>query len=467
MATGNKVIYSITEADELNRTMKTSSLCDIVVLYDYNEKEKSGVLIPTEKLLSFSLSENIFGSLPELHIKFFDTGLYFRKINFVIGKKLYIKVTPRPAEGIKLDFTPAPYIESVFTVQDVQSTFQPNIRYNYTLDCTYGSLSFLSNICFWPRKIAPLDLMPESLSSKEVLLQVAAAAGFDEPSSQYTNDPKDKMNWLSTNYTYEQFIKKIISHAWFGEDDAPFYYIDKAGKFYLTSVRTCGDKSVVGRYMETTKLHQLQKNNNETTASNYRAYSEGSVQNMGFIVNDGGNKTASYVFNPMHGFELLSMKPVVLTKMISGAFSIPEHYRKYSNSDTTPPFVTGISNRATSNVQNINKISNDVHFAQNHQYYDLAPLHNKALIRRFFQVFASIIYDSNTQTLKDYEPNQRVKLSDKITIDFSGTSQNDVSVHTGDYIVASLVHTWVANGSYSINIIGVRDTITAEGSLIK
>lgn len=153
--------------------------------------------------------------------------------------------------------------------------------------------------------------------------------------------------------------------------------------------------------------------------------------------------------------------------MISGAFSIPEHYRKYSNSDTTPPFVTGISNRAASNVQNINKISNDVHFAQNHQYYDLAPLHNKALIRRFFQVFASIIYDSNTQTLKDYEPNQRVKLSDKITIDFSGTSQNDVSVHTGDYIVASLVHTWVANGSYSINIIGVRDTITAEGSLIK
>ena len=61
MATGNKVIYSITEADELNRTTKTSSLCDIVVLYDYNEKEKSGVLIPTEKLLSFSLSENIFG----------------------------------------------------------------------------------------------------------------------------------------------------------------------------------------------------------------------------------------------------------------------------------------------------------------------------------------------------------------------------------------------------------------------
>lgn len=36
MATGNKVIYSITEADELNRTTKTSSLCDIVVLYDYN-----------------------------------------------------------------------------------------------------------------------------------------------------------------------------------------------------------------------------------------------------------------------------------------------------------------------------------------------------------------------------------------------------------------------------------------------
>ena len=75
------------------------------------------------------------------------------------------------------------------------------------------------------------------------------------------------MNWLSTNYTYEQFIKKIISHAWFGEDDAPFYYIDKAGKFYLTSVRTCGDKSVVGRYMETTKLHQLQKNKDETAAS--------------------------------------------------------------------------------------------------------------------------------------------------------------------------------------------------------
>jgi hypothetical protein len=465
---GNKVIYSITEADELNRTSKTNALCNIVVLYDYNEKEKSGVLIPTEKLLSFTLNENIFGTLPRLHISFFDDGLYFRKINFVIGKKLYIKVTPRPVEGMKLDMTPAPYIESVFTIQDVQSTFQPNIRYNYTLDCTYGSMAFLGKICFWPKKITPLDVTPEFLSSKEVLMQVAADAGFDKPSCQFTNEPLDKMNWLSTNYTYEQFIKKIISHAWLGEDDAPFYYIDKDGKFYLSSLRTCGEKSVVGRYVEITRLHQM-KADKDTTVSNYRGYNEGTIQNMGFVANDGGNAAGTYVFNPMHTpiMDPKTLAPVIMLKPIAGAFDIPKHYRKYTTDPNTGSFITGIDNRAASTVANMKYLNNATHFMENHQYYDIAPGHNKALIRRFFQIFASIMYNTNTQTLKDYEPSQRVKLTDKINIDFSGLAQTNTSVHSGDYIVATLTHAWANGGAYSINIVGVRDTITAQGSLIE
>lgn len=463
---GTKVIYSITEADELNRTSKTNSLCDLVVLYDYNEKEKKGVLIPTEKLLSFSLNENVFGTLPRLHIKFFDTGLYFKKINFVIGKKLYLKITPKPIESLNKDIAPAPYIESVFTIQDVQTTAEPNIRYNYTLDCTYGSTAFMNKICFWPKKIAPLDLAPEYLSSKEVILQVAGEAGFNEPSSQYTSETQDKMNWLSTNYTYEQFIKKLISHAWVGEDDAPFYYIDKEGKFYLTTLRTCGEKSVVGRYMEITKYNQM-KAKDPNAVSNMRCYVEGMVQNMGFMSNDGGNKTAAYVYHPAHSFEYLAAKPVVLLKPIPGAFSIPEHYRKYT-SDSVDPFVTGVANGSTANAQDIKYISNDIHFFENHQHYDIAPLHNKMLIRKFFQVFTSLVYNTNTQTVKDFDPNQRVKLTDKINIEFSsGLTQEATSIHSGDYIVASLTHSWMNGGAYTINIVSVRDTITGEGSLIK
>lgn len=458
---GRQIIYSITQADDLNRRSKTNALCDLVVLYDYNEKEKTGILIPTEKLQSFTLSENIFGTLPKLQVKFFDNNTYFNNMNFVIGKNLYIKVTPRPAEGMKIDFVPSPYIEAVFTIQDVQVTIQPNISYNYTLDCTHGSMKLLGDICLWPRSVVPLDLKEESLNSKEVLLQVAGAAGF-EASSQVTTTPLDSMNWLSTNYTYEQFLKKIISHSWLGEDDAPFYYIDKNGKFYLSSLRTCADKPVVGQYMEAARLHRLNKNQN----SGIREYSECSIQNMGFITNDGGNKATSYVFNPLHGPELLTVKPAPKIPIIPGAFSVTEHYRKYTNDDKTQAFVFGVDNRAASTVQNTKYISNDIHFAQNHQFYDIAPLHNKALLKRFFQVFVSLVYNSNLQLLSEYKQESRVKLSDKINIDFTGLSSSDQSIHTGDYIVSNLVHSWVVGGAYSINIIAVRDTLTAVGSLI-
>lgn len=468
MVTGKKIIYSITDADENNRLTRTNALCDIVVLYDFNEKEKSGVLIPTEKLESFTLNENIFGALPKLRLKFFDTGEYFKKINFVIGKKLYLKITPRPAENMKLDFVPAPYIETVFTVQEVQTTFQPNIRYNYTLDCTYGSLSFLSKICFWPKRMPPLDITPEYLSSKDVLLKVAGEAGFNKPTSQLTSEPQDKMNWLSTNYTYDQFIKKIVSHSWIDEDDAPFYYVDKNGTFYLSSLRTCGEKAVVGRYMEITKLHQLQLKN-KNIESNYRGYAEGSVQNMGFMANDGGNVAGTYVFNPMHTpiMDPRYLKPTS-THTIIPSFDMTMHYRKYTSSSTTPAFVNGLDNRSDASVANMKYLNNAFHFMENHQFYDVAPGHNKALIRRFFQVFADIVYNCNNQTKRDFEENQRVKLSDKINIEFSsGLTQNDTSIHTGDYIVADLTHTWTVGGTYTINIIGVRDTITKEGSLIK
>lgn len=459
---GQKLIYSITEADDMNRRSKTNALCDLVVLYDYNEKEKTGVLIPTEKLLSFTLTENIFGALPHLQIRLFDNNTFFNNINFVIGKNLYIKVIPRPPEGLKLDFIPAPYIESVFTIQDVQVTVQPNISYTYTIDCTHGSMKLLSDICIWPRKITPKDLKEESLNSKEVLLQVAGAAGF-KANSQFTDNPSDSMNWLSTNYTYEQFIKKIISHSWLGENDAPFYYIDKDGNFTLSSLRTCADKAVIAQYMEATKFHML---NDDKKKASYRSYTEGAIQNMGFISNDGGNKATAYVFNPLHGPELVTIKPAPKLPTIPGAFSVPEHYRQYTTDDKTEVFITGVDNRAPNTVQNIKYKSNDIHFAQNHKYYDIAPLHNKALLKRFFQVFSSIIYNSNLQAINEYKPESRIKLTDKINIDFSGLRESDTSIHTGDYIVSNMTHTWFVGGAYSINIIGVRDTITGAGSLI-
>jgi hypothetical protein len=107
-----------------------------------------------------------------------------------------------------------------------------------------------------------------------------------------------------------------------------------------------------------------------------------------------------------------------------------------------------------------------MHFKQNHQYYDYAPIHHEAVKHAFFQQFAFMTISVTDQPGYAEDPAILLKLGDKIKIDTS-TLAHDTSIQTNNFIVTGLTHHIAFGTKYTIMATCVSDGIGGIGYLEK
>lgn len=453
---------TVAEAERLNNSSKiANAIANVVLLYDYNEKTKTGTHIPTEKITQITVQEDLFGHLPYVYITLKDTGTFFQYMGFEFGKQMLIKISPIDKATGEV---PAKYFEGIFVISDFSYTLdQESNRYIYNISCTYNATGYINKIYRWPDKTISALNVEKQYTSKDVIKSIAEKSGLKFVSE--LSDTSDNMTWINTNKVCRDFIKHLVSHCWISYEDAPIYYIDKSGNFYLTSIKTLADKPLTVGYIEDTRYNAILASDS-TSKPYYKAYRDIILDNMGFSNNAGGYKVKSYMYNP-YSMNTLSVKEFNKHN-IRGAETSTGSYRSFPLNDkkALDPFFPGKINKNTADMENVRYISNDTYFDQTHEYYDVAPLHNLNLFRSFFQVFTHLTVDTATQAQIDLNEGHRIKLGQKINIDFRSTKYEN-SVANGDFIICGLTHTWTQGASYTIMISCVRDTVTNAKRLEK
>lgn len=444
-------MLTIAEIDKMNADRVGSNAdCDIVLLYDYDQEKQCGEYIPVSKVSKISVTESILGELPQMTLILTDDGSDFHgdKFKFESGKSIYVKMSPHVDD---INKPVVPYVSTIFVIQGVQYIVETaSNAIVYTINCILPAFGYLNNICIWPKQN---DILKHT--SKSMVQYIAQQSGL-KGASDISADTDDSMVWINSNMTGRDFIKHIVSHAWINKGDAPLYYIDKDGLLTYTSIKTMCDRPVTAEYVDSTYF-DANKNQDGTTKEYKRIYNDGMIENRGFEYNEGGYTTKNFVYNPYGALSLNSAG--FSSKFIRTAKNSKNSYLSCDTkkTDRNGSFIDG-SNNATNAAANTTRyISNDIYFSNTHEHYDVAPLHNLNLIKGFFQVFAHIAVNSNMQLLADINPAQRVKLGDKIKINFA-TKAKPTSSKKGDFIVTALEHTYTIGAMYTILLTGVRDT---------
>ena len=443
--------------------------CEIQLIYGSDKPEK-GYNIPVDKIERVVLREDFFLPLPTLTLYLNDTGMFFHDVNFQIGNTFFLKLTPVLGDP---DLVPKPFVDASFIIQAMEYNYDADRSdYLYKIYCIYGAEKYINDICIWPRNdtvAGKIVSVNKEYTSKDVLEAVMTGAGL-----KYTCDVlqqfDDSMSWLNSNMTYQEFAKKIISHAWIKNDDMPLMYVDRTGTAHYTSVNTLCDTATVCNYTNATKYQKVYKPRAESEKSDmYRIYQDVSLSNYGFLQNIGGYNVKSCIFNPynikeMNIADFKQMKfnvtnPMVITKNDS-CFRIKQ-FKDNGQNEKGRPRLANLSNRSATQGETCRYITASTHFKQTHEYYDYAPVHHESIRHAFFQQFAFM-----TLSMSEQPGMQIMKLGDRIGIDFS-TIANDTTVQTCDFIISGLTHDITFGRKYTIVATCVTDGIGGIGQLKK
>lgn len=442
-----------------------SALYRLILLYNYNEDEKSGEHISTDRVDELNIYEDLYGNLPTMDVTFHDSGTLFHSGGLKPGWKMYVKLYPKVDKNQQE--IPEPYVDAVFTIQYFKFITDPVSKgYIYKVKCVFSAFKYLNNIVKWPVNDTINKLKIKEVTSNSLIPTIASLGGL-KGVSKLTSDTNDSMAWLNSNMTCEQFVKHIMSHAWIDNYDAPLYYIDKNGTFYYTSYKTMCDTAVLATYIHSSVANAI-IDADKTASTYYRTYEDIMIDDHGYLTNEGGYKNSVYVYNPCLPTELalaLEYEPLIVRK---AARASTKSYRSYTvdNGDSKRPlFINGESNITPAAGDTTRYISNEMYFNNTYKYYDVAPLHNLNFKKGFFQVFAYLTVNTTTQVNKDGQKEQRVNLGDKIMID-AHTLSNANSIQSGEYIVSGIQHTLTKNSALTIMLSCVRDSITKTKQLL-
>ena len=454
--------------------------CDVTIIYGSNDPDK-GIRIMPDTVTELIIRENFFLLLPTMKLRLFDIGSIFHDINFQIGYSFYVKIEPVLTDS---DMVPSkPLFEGVFNIQSIENynDFDRD-TYSYVFNCMYQADKFINDICIWPKtdtmagKIPSLD---KSYTSKDTLSVVLANAGL-KPTTDFINDPDDNMSWLNSTLTYAEFTKKIVRHAWIKKDDMPLFYIDRNGYAYYTSLNTLCDKTTTGQYIHQTRYQKLYDPKDENTSDSaekpivYNVYNNLEFANYGYLQNNGGYNVKKYIFNPYNSLEInpTEICPVSFDITNPRAITLNDtcfrsvEFKDKGKDGNGALRVGNISNRAPTQGETVRYHSVSMHFKQNHQYYDYAPIHHEAVKHAFFQQFAFMTISVTDQPGYAEDPAILLKLGDKIKIDTS-TLAHDTSIQTNNFIVTGLTHHIAFGTKYTIMATCVSDGIGGIGYLEK
>jgi hypothetical protein len=168
--------------------------------------EISGMTIPAEEMLSFTLYQNDF--LPRIHLSFMDNNYGFTTNQFPT-KKPIVSVFLAPSH------TKLKSLSADFLITEIRSINIPDdgIRYDFI-----GEL-------YVPNLYANKSAAYRSMTSVEALRKIAGELGLGFATNEDRTD--DTMTWINPNLNYKTFINQITNRAYKNEKSFFTCFIDR------------------------------------------------------------------------------------------------------------------------------------------------------------------------------------------------------------------------------------------------
>ena len=448
------------------QSAQSASVNNVVEVLYGGDDPKKAYQIPNSKISKIEIKESFFSKLPTLKLMLNDVGTLFDSVGFQIGNTINVKVTPIVSDP---DLIPKPYVNSKFVIQSISYFVDADKKdYIYEINGIYSAEKYLNDICIWPVTEIDAINLDKQYTSEDILSLVCSRGGLKFV-SELESSPDDNMAWLNSSLSYSEFADKIVKHAWIADDDMPMLYVDKDGVAHFNSLNNVCKGAVKATYIQNTLYDMMYKdksNNPNKKPSGYRTYNSIEFRNMGYVQNQGAYGIRTQIYNPYNAKELnlLEFTPVLPDNPM--ATTLNDTCIREKDFHDNKKRIANIANKSPGQAENIRYSFSKMHFKQTHGHYDYAPQHNESIKRAFYQQFVFLTVDAVNQTDYDYDPQQKLSLGDRITVRTDSVA-NQGSIQSGDFIVASLVHTFFVNSNYTVIITGVNDGVNGVGQLKK
>ena len=448
------------------QSAQSASVNNVVEVLYGGDDPKKAYQIPNSKISKIEIKESFFSKLPTLKLMLNDVGTLFDSVGFQIGNTINVKVTPIVSDP---DLIPKPYVNSKFVIQSISYFVDADKKdYIYEINGIYSAEKYLNDICIWPVTEIDAINLDKQYTSEDILSLVCSRGGLKFV-SELESSPDDNMAWLNSSLSYSEFADKIVKHAWIADDDMPMLYVDKDGVAHFNSLNNVCKGAVKATYIQNTLYDMKYKdksNNPNKKPSGYRTYNSIEFRNMGYVQNQGAYGIRTQIYNPYNAKELnlLEFTPVLPDNPM--ATTLNDTCIREKDFHDNKKRIANIANKSPGQAENIRYSFSKMHFKQTHGHYDYAPQHNESIKRAFYQQFVFLTVDAVNQPDYDYDPQQKLSLGDRITVRTDSVA-NQGSIQSGDFIVASLVHTFFVNSNYTVIITGVNDGVNGVGQLKK
>ena len=448
------------------QSAQSASVNNVVEVLYGGDDPKKAYQIPNSKISKIEIKESFFSKLPTLKLMLNDVGTLFDSVGFQIGNTINVKVTPIVSDP---DLIPKPYVNSKFVIQSISYFVDADKKdYIYEINGIYSAEKYLNDICIWPVTEIDAINLDKQYTSEDILSFVCSRGGLKFV-SELESSPDDNMAWLNSSLSYSEFADKIVKHAWIADDDMPMLYVDKEGVAHFNSLNNICNGAVKATYIQNTLYDMKYKDkstNPNKKPSGYRTYNSIEFRNMGYIQNQGAYGIRTQIYNPYNAKELnlLEFTPVLPDNPM--ATTLNDTCIREKDFHDNKKRIANIANKSPGQADNIRYSFSKMHFKQTHGHYDYAPQHNESIKRAFYQQFVFLTVDAVNQPDYDYDPQQKLSLGDRITVRTDSVA-NQGSIQSGDFIVASLVHTFFVNSNYTVIITGVNDGVNGVGQLKK
>lgn len=424
-----------------------------------------GITIENESIECIDISENLFTMLPTINMVVNDSGRMFFRYNFRIGNTLNVRMKPASTTKDDGDKTPAPYIDTMFTIQAI--TDIPDNRNNiyiHRVTGVYAAVSYLNSIVQYPKDLSIFEVWPMQKTSAEAIATVLAETGLGFVADV---SPNDYSFWLNANETAANFCERIVQHAWIDYGDAPILFTDANGIAHLSSIKTiCANKSRIefADMQSSVDAETSEKTPTIMISDAFCLNAGGPVSNAGaykvqtsFYTPKNIWSTQNIIEFPQEGQGLLGAAMGLVSKFLGGGIKDRSEAYRIKENQHNETFLAGITNKQTSEMNNVTISSNGgMHFDELHTHYEIAPAHNEMIRRSFFQNFVRIAIDTSRQGDLYENPAYRPTIGSVVKCDFSSSTRID-TIHSGEYAVAEIVHKYSKGEPYTQNITLVND----------
>lgn len=443
---------------------------------EWIDKKKVGIEIKQNEIVEVKLTESMFNLLPKLELKLMDANKWFNTYIFQPGVYITIKITPK--HGSEED-TVEPYVFAEYVIEGVNYHIdQSEKTFIYDISCIYSAEKYITAYPIYPTEnlagkaigaaasaigVSNDGMNQYKKTSCEVIEEILEETGLGFNNMLGDEAPKDKMLWVNAGQTYAVFVNKIVSHMWLGLDDVPISYVDKNGNFTLYSLNNLCKKQSTTNFMYDQRYNNLQdKAKNEHKAPpQYLTYSNIGVYNVAYNQLKSGYVVKASIYNPYSREEINAENQKIQTQ------DDEEHPHHRTITLKNEKLRLGMVGNASLSAR-ANVIANKwcgIHFKETHEYYDVAPVHNKNVTNQFFTKFAMMTVDTNLQSAATsagagFYPS----LGDKVYIDMADMEQGNM-IQSGNFIICGLTHKWVPGKSYTIISQCVNDGFNSEGPL--